>query len=534
MRHTWLILLATACTGTLTGPPKQEPEPEDPAECDVALTPGTPLRLLTRSEYNLTVRDLLGATGNPSRDFPKEPLAVGLDNDATLNRATPAHVERWLDAAEALAADAVTHRRDALLPCTGEHYSCAQQFIARTGLRAFRRPLTSAESATLNELFATVWQADGFDAAMELTLQSYLQAPQFLYRDEAPTGPGEVLTLYDYRLASRLSYFLWGSMPDNELLDAAANGVLNTPEGLTAQARRMLEDPKSADGLRRFFSVWLYLEGVEHSEKNTTVYPEYSPALAAAWRTSLLLFIDDVMAHEGTLPALLTSNALYVNSTMTGYGMQTPARGFVRSELDDGTRRGLLTQPGFLAFKALPDSSSPVRRGLFVLDKLLCQSIPPPPAVFTPPQPSVTATTRERFAAHSSDDGCYGCHRFIDPIGFTFEHYDGLGRWRDTENGKPVDSTGGVVLADDDVLLQPVSDIVELAGLLAQSPQVHACVAKDVYRFALGRGLTGADTCTVAKVSKRFVDSGGDFRELMLAIVQSDAFRTNSNAGGTP
>lgn len=531
-----MLLWLLACRPAQPTPPAPTPwEPSiDPASCEVVSAVGTPLRLLTRAEYNGTVRELLGATGDPAADFPREPLSHGLDNDATINRVTDAHLARYLDAAEALAHDAVTNRRATLLTCTGDDQPCGEQFVATQGLRAFRRPLRSDERATLNALFESARATDGFDTAMELTLQSMLQSPQFLYRDEAPIGTGDTVKLNGFQLASRLSYFLWATMPDGELLDAAATGALDTPEGLATQAQRMVDDPRSADGLLRFFSVWLYLDGIDTTEKSTAMYPSFTPGLGHAWRTSLELFIKDVLAHEGTLPALLDSPVVYTNDAMSMYGMSASGAAFVRNELDGTQRRGLLTQPGFLAFKGLPDSSSPVRRGIFVMDKLMCETPAPPPAAFTPPTPTTTATTRERFAAHSQSAGCKACHQFIDPIGFTFEHFDGMGAWRDTENGQPIDSSGGVVASRDGALAQPVADVNGLSALLAKSPMVHACVSKEVYRFALGRPLTEADACTLSRLGDDFYASGGDFRALMLAIVQTDAFRTNLNPEAAP
>lgn len=536
-----LLLLALVLVGCKPTEPLTPPDPDPtptPESCVPQVTMGTPLRLLTRAEYNLTVRDLLGATGKPAADFPREPLAHALDNDATLNQVTDSHISAYLDAAEFLAKDTLTNRRSQIIPCSGTDQACGELFIATTGLRAFRRPLNAEERANLNTLFATINSTEGFEGAVEVTLQSMLQSPQFLYRDEqmlAPV-PQPVVTLAGYELASRLSYFLWGSMPDEQLLQAAANGVLNTPEGLKMQAERMLADPRSNDGLMRFFSLWLYLDGVENTEKNPAVYPQYSPELAKAWRRSLELYVQDVLSHEGTLASLLTSNVLYTNDTMSMYGPQAPSSAFVRNEMPGTQRKGLLMQPGFLAFKAMPDGSSPVRRGIFVLDQLLCQPPPPPPAGanITPPQPSFSATTRARFAAHSQDPGCTGCHQFIDPVGFTFENYDGLGLWRDTENGQPIDSSGGVIASLDQTVVGSVNGIAELSAKLATSPRVHECVAKEFYRFALGRQLNQADTCTVTQLNDRFVKSGGSFRELMLAIVESSAFRSNANPEMTP
>lgn len=541
----FLVILATglvALSGCKKDPITPEPDPDpqpDPVECTPSVTMGTPLRLLARAEYDLTVRDLLGATNNPARDFPREPLAHNLDNDANINQVTDAHVAAYLDAAEALAGDTLTNRRSKIIPCNTSDIACGELFIATTGLRAFRRPLNAEERANLNTLFTTINAMEGFDGAVEVTLQTMLQSPQFLYRDEQALGPvpQPVVTLQGYELASRLSYFLWGTMPDDQLLEAAANGVLDTPEGLKAEAQRMLADARSTDGLMRFFSLWLYFDGIERTEKSLIAYPNFTPALASAWRTSVELYVKDVLSHEGTLPALLTSNVMYTNDAMSMYGPSAPSSAFVRNEMSGTQRKGLLAQPGFLAFKAMPDGSSPVRRGIFVLDQLLCQTPPPPPAGanIVPPIPSATQTTRQRFAAHTeSGSQCKGCHQFIDPIGFTFENYDGLGVWRDMENNQAIDARGGVIASDDPVVLGDVTGVAELSDKLAQSPRVHGCVAKEVYRFALGRQLTQADTCTATKLGDRFMKSGGNFRDLMLAIVESDAFRQNANPEMAP
>ena len=370
-----------------------------------------------------------------------------------------------------------------------------------------------------------------------MTLQVMLQSPQFLFRDEQALAvvPVPTVTLSGYELASRLSYFLWASTPDEELLNAAETGLLDTKEGLKAQAERLLASPRAIDGMLRFFSLWLSFGGVQNTEKDLNTYPQFSRELAVAWKTSLELYVRDVLEKQGTLTGLLSANVLFTNDTMSMYG---PASGasFVRNEMPGTKRAGLLVQPSFLAFKAMPDGSSPVRRGIFVLDQLLCEPPPPPPAgvAITPPPPSATATTRERFAGHSVDPQCHACHQFIDPAGFTFEHYDGMGQWRDTENDKPIDASGAIIASREGSLVGPLDDVNALAARLATSPRVHGCVSKEVYRFALGRALTEADECTTTQLADRFFKSGGSFKDLFLGIVESDAFRMNANPEMTP
>jgi hypothetical protein len=218
------------------------------------------------------------------------------------------------------------------------------------------------------------------------------------------------------------------------------------------------------------------------------------------------------------------------------YGVTAPSSAFVRSVVANGQRVGLMGQPGFLGYRSLPDGSSPIRRGIFVLDKLLCQPPPPPPANanIVPPVPSNALTTRERFTDHSKMSGCIECHTFIDPPGWTMENYDGLGRWRVKENGKDVDVKGGIVNARDTALVKSMTGLAELAPALAASGQVHKCVSDEIYRFAVGRNLTTADECGRDLISDRFLKSGGNFKDLMLAVVELKSFRSNVNPELTP
>lgn len=534
-----LALALVACKPAAQPPdPPVPPDPPDPAACSPKVTLGTPLRLLTRAEYNNTVRDLLGDTTGPAKDFPREPLAHLLDNDSSLYQVSPDGVSRYLEAAEALSVDVVAHRKASVVSCSTGDVACGRRFIQEFGRKAFRRPLTQDETASLNTLFETTLLASEFDLAVEATLQVMLQSPQFLFRDEQALAvvPVPTVTLSGYELATRLSYFLWATTPDAELLDAAATGALDTPEGLKAQAQRMLNDPRALDGMVRFFSLWLQFGGIETTEKDTGTYPQFTRPLAQAWKTSLELYVRDVLEKQGTLPGLLSSSVMFTNDQMNMYGPAAPSSSFVRNEMPGTQRAGLLVQPAFLAFKSMPDGSSPVRRGIFVLDQLLCEPPPPPPAgvAITPPPPSTSATTRERFKNHSTDPACYACHQFIDPVGFTFEHYDGMGLWRDTENGQAIDATGAIIASREGALVGPVADVNALAGKLATSPRVHACVSKEIYRFALGRQLTEADECTTTQLAQRFLESGGNFKDLFLAVVESQAFRTNANPEMTP
>jgi hypothetical protein len=408
-------------------------------------------------------------------------------------------------------------------------------------MRAFRRPLEPAEREALVGLFELGRTDVGFAEGIRLVIQAALQSPQFLYHLElglpAPDGE-DVVALGGYELASRLSYFLWDSMPDDELLTAAGDGGLDTPQALREQAERMLDDPRAGDAIASFHHQWLHLDGLAHLEKNAEAYPAFDPALRDAMAQETTRFADWVIrADDGRLETLLTASYSFVDGPLFAlYGIEAPADHdpSLPLALDPTQRAGLLTQPSVLATHAHADQSSPVHRGKLVRENVLCTPLaPPPPEVdVVPPPVDPNATTRERFDQHRSDPTCAGCHELIDPLGFGFEHYDGIGAWRDTDAGKPVDATGQVVATED--IDGAFDGAVELAQRLAQSEQVRTCVAEQWFGFAFGRPPAEADACSFDTMAVAFAESDHDIRELLLALVMTDAFRHVRVQEGSP
>jgi hypothetical protein len=506
--------------------------------CAPEAPPATPTRLLTREEYDNTVRDLLGDATRPARSFPAEPRILGFENNASAHKANPLLVAAYLEAAEDIAARALAEHREALVPCDPAQVSeaeCGRAFLDHLLPRAYRRPPGEAERERLEVFFEKVRATDGFDTAVEWTLQVILQSPQFLYRTEVgqPGTQEEGAVLDGYEVASRLSYFLWASMPDDALLAAAAAGELGTQEGVTRQARRLISDARATRAVQSFFRQWLHLDGMEKVEK--TELADDAP-VAKAWRGGIERFIETVWNSSGALSELLTRPAVHLDAaTAPLYGIPPPPPGEWKVVEATGERAGLLTQPGLMAYLAGPEDSSPILRGVFVRERLLCQLLPAPPAdiPIIPPDPDPNATTRERFAAHTANAACAGCHDLIDPVGFGFEQYDGLGRFRTTENGLPVDASGALTRVGDD-LRGTFNGAVELSQRLAASAEVQDCVATQVYRFALGRLEAKEDTCALAYVQAQFRESGGDLRELMVAVATSHAFLTRAAPASEP
>jgi hypothetical protein len=319
-------------------------------------------------------------------------------------------------------------------------------------------------------------------------------------------------------------------MPDEALFQDAQSGALADPKTLEAEARRMLADPRAADAVRAFHEQWLELEGLDTVSKDPAYYPSFDDSLRASMRTEAETFFERVVLEDGHLSTLLTAPFSYVNADMAAfYGVTAPSKAWSKVQLSSTQRAGLLTLPALLATHAKPNQSSPVYRGKFVREALLCQPLPPPPPDLTivPPDPDPSATTKQQFAQHSKDPACASCHQLMDPLGFGFEHYDGIGRYRTNDGNFPVDSTGEVLQTED--ADGPFDGAVELAQRLAESDQVRDCVARHWLRFALKRGEVG-DESSLTLAEKKFAESDYDIRELLVSIVLTHGFRYRRSA----
>ncbi|HEV8245867.1 MAG TPA: DUF1592 domain-containing protein, partial [Polyangiaceae bacterium] len=435
-----LAMCSVACEGTVVGPSgaamgSGSETPGAAATSAAAAcqssgpSPGpSPIRRLTKLEYDNTVQDLLGDTSQPAQKFTAEEVGLGFTNNADVQNVSDLLVEQYETAASELAASAVQDL-PSLLGCdpavTGED-DCVRQFLPEFGLRAYRRPLTSPELDRLFGFYQISKQSADFATGVRLTLQAVLQSPYFLYRVEsgASASPG-VTRVSGYELASRLSYLFWASLPDRALLEAAAAGSLDTADGVRQQAQRLAQDVLHQRSLSSFFDQWLDLDKLSKSEKDPTVFPNFTPGIKAAMRKETELFTSDVAFAGGTLQTLLTADYTFLNQELAAYyGLSGPSGDtFERASLDPARRAGLLSQGGLLAAYANVNQTSPVARGFFVRERLLCAPpAPPPPTVNAiPPTLDPDLTTRERFEQHRTDPSCAGCHALMDPIGFGFE-----------------------------------------------------------------------------------------------------------------
>lgn len=460
-----------------------------------------------------------------TRDLPPEtrPTHYSFDNHADAGRVTSVHVEEYLRAADALAAWAV---RDpgALLPCAIASPGCARRFVEVFGRRAFRRPLRPDELDRYAALITA--QPDLLDG-VQVALRVFLTSPNFLYRFElGEPQPDGTSRLTPYERASALSYLFWATMPDDALLQAAANGDLDTTEGLAAQAERLLRDPRAQDVMGVFALQWLGVEHITSVNKQAALFPDFDQELRAAMLDETRRFVNHVVFQgSGRFDELLTADYTFAQGRLAQlYGVNPDDQGRASWQ---GRRAGFLGHGSVLGSYAHSDQTSPIKRGVFVRERLLCQQFGAPPAnAGGVPDVDPNATTRERFAQHSSDPACRDCHQYIDDLGFGFERFDPIGQWRDTENGRPVDALGNMndlegLGANTDA---PFDDLAQLGAILASGQRAQTCFATQVHRFATGRLEEPADACALERVQRAFLQSGGDIRALWVALVTTPEF----------
>ncbi len=509
-------------------------------DCSAPRDVGTKvMHRLNRLEYNNTVADLLGDTTRPANDFPADGIALLFDNNADTLGLSSVLFERYEAAAEKLAANALASAspvRAKILSCSPASIgadACQKQILEAFARRAWRRPVTSDEVARLQAVAnVAVGQGDSFEAGIQLALKAALLSPHFLYRVELDPDPASTAPhpLADFELASRLSYFLWSSMPDDALFAAAAAGGLNERAELESQVQRMLADPKAKNLVDAFYGRWLGLAAVDEFVADAAIFPSFDAALKAAMVQETKLVFDDFMKNGRAFTDMMDADFTFVNGRLAShYGIQgVSGAGFQKVQARSNHRGGLLTMASVLTLTSLPSRTSPVRRGAFVLGAMMCSEPPPaPPDVPTLPEPSTGETLRERMEAHRSNPQCAGCHAAMDPIGFGMENFDAVGAHRTTENGTPIDSSGK--LPDG----SSFNGAIELAGVLKQNPRMEACVSQHLYSYALGRVATQADVTTL-DCALRAPNADKSWPGLILTIATSEPFRMRRPSGGQP
>jgi Protein of unknown function (DUF1592)/Protein of unknown function (DUF1588)/Protein of unknown function (DUF1595)/Protein of unknown function (DUF1587)/Protein of unknown function (DUF1585) len=488
---------------------------------------------LSHVQWENTVRDVLGLPALPglAAGFSKDAIDSFSNNGEALSVSDQLRLDYEAAAravAERVARDPVALAK--LIPSNApsDVAGRARALILEVGRRAHRRPLEETEA---NEYFALFQKASTIDPAMdpfvsgvELVLEAMLQSPHFLYRTELATGNARV-RLDGYEIAAKLSYVLANTMPDDALFDAAASGALGTITGVSSQTDRLLT--ALGDGPARPFHAELFaLDDYAQIQKDTQIVPEWNAELAASMRQEADLFLGEVFKSSRSLTDLLTAPFTFVDARLAPlYGVVAPAGGgFERVELPGDKRAGFLTRLGFLATFASSHDPDIIHRGVFINERLLCVQLPPPATTVFPPPPMGLATNRERIEAITGKGTCgEACHgRWMNPAGIAFEHYDVLGRYRDVDNGQPVNSADTYPFSDG---AQSYDDAIGFSRALAESIDTHRCYAQNWFTYLQTRSLRDGDAPLVAwlaDASRR----GLSVKELVMAVVTNDSFLT--------
>ncbi len=532
-RWAWLLGLA-ACGGDDGAAPISEVgAPRAPAP---AVQAGTPtLRRLTTTQYQATLVDLFGPTLIvPTALEPDVPVDGMVSIGAAVAGLSARGVEQYEDAAWDVAAQLVDPSvAERVYSCRGAGVvdeACAREIVSGFGQRVYRRPLTPAEVDALVAVAASAGETFGsFDVGIQYAVGAMLQSPAFLYRVELgepdPDAPG-ARRYTSWEMASRLSYLLWQTMPDDALLDAAASGAVVTEAGLAEAVDRLLADPRARTGVRALFQDILQLgDDLDAVSKDPFVYNAWSVDLIASAREQTLREIEAlVVDDDADWRSLLISQRTFVDRRLAAlYGVEAPViDGFGEVELPAaGGRRGLLGHASFLLLKSHATTTSVTRRGLYIQERLLCTDLPDPPAGLNTaiPEPSEDAPTmRDRVEVHLTVPECAACHELMDPLGLGLETFDGVGQWRTTENGVTIDASGALAGV-------PFADAWSLAQVVHDNPALSPCLALHIFEAATGRVPSAGEEEWMAWHTDGFADEGHRVRWLLRDLLLSPAFR---------
>ncbi|MDD9969635.1 MAG: DUF1592 domain-containing protein [Myxococcales bacterium] len=500
----------------------------------------TPLRRLTQTQYQKTVEDLFSGYGiavgsKVGDDVPDDGLAGPFPSNAAVV-VSEQHVRAYQTSAEALVptVTAEANLPKLLTACSpaSEDARCAEAFVSDFARKAFRRPLDSDQQ----EALMLVYQAGaetGFQDGIALVVEAVLQSPEFLYHVETKVPKPMAATELDANeLAARTSYFLWNSLPDAELTRAARAGELSDDGLLRAQAQRMLSDPKGERTIRLFTHHWLALRHAATTDLHRDEFPGYTgPSYNDAAIEETHVFMQHMLrgAGEGTLEALFTASFGFPTPELAAVYGSEPSDGASPVELPPGERAGLLTQAGFLLAHSDPEfKTSAIRRGTTVANNFLCFAFSLPDNIeidLNIPDGEPGQTARDRLEQHTAEPACQGCHGTFNPIGFTFDRFDAIGKIRDTDPHGNRLRDDAVLAIGDSAVDGPTMGPLDLGQKIASSDRGKSCMVRQMYRHALRRLDSADDTCALVEVAQRFAASDFDVTELMLEIVTSDGFR---------
>jgi mono/diheme cytochrome c family protein len=489
---------------------------------------------LNRTEYNNTIRDLFGVDTKPADKFPVDGGGGGgFDNNADTLFVPPILMEKYLEAAievlETAKPDRLLVSRPGFLSSSR---GAARKIIAHFGFRAFRRPVSKEEIEPCLRLYDEARErGDSFEAAVKFALRGLLVSPRFLFRIEQEQPSAEPYLISEYELASRLSYFLWSSMPDEELFRLAAKKRLRAPGVLDAQVRRMIADPRAKTFADNFAGQWLHVRDLKTTaQPDRRRYPTFTPDLRDAMHDEVIAFFHALLRDDRSLLEILDADYTFANEALAKhYGIEgVTGEALQRVSLRDTNRGGVLAMGAVLTLTSYPLRTSPVLRGKWILEEILGTPPPPPPPLIKslPPddRPREGLSFRQRLEKHREDPNCAACHKRMDPLGFGLENFDAIGRWRTEVSGQAVDSNGELSTGE---TFQGPAGLKRI--LLAKKDLFLKNLTEKMLAYALGRGLEYYDTPTVRRIAKRVAEDNYHSHTLITEVVKSYPFQYRRN-----
>ncbi len=491
------------------------------------------IRRLNRAEYDNTIRDLVGVDSRPAKDFPADDVGNGFDNIGDVLTIPSLLMEKYLTAAEKVIEEAFRkpESRKILMPKQPGDKGATPHNLKQFASRAWRRPATDDEVKRLVRLVERVReQGDESIVGMKLAFQAILVSPHFLFRVELDRHGEKTGPLNDYELASRLSYFLWSSMPDEELSRLAGQNKLHESATLEAQVKRMLDDKKAVALARNFAFQWLNLRNLTGLSPDPKRFPTFTPTLRSAMLRETEEFFLHVLRQDRPLTDFLDGDYTFVNEELAKFYGIADIKGtdFQKVSLKGSPRGGILTHASVLAVTSNPTRTSPVKRGKWILENILGTPPPPPPENVDElkEEGELKGTMRQQLEQHRANPTCAGCHARMDPLGFGFENFSAIGAWRTTEGKHKIDASG--VLPDGKKFDGPA----ELRTILVEKKDVFAkTLTEKVMTYAIGRGTERTDRCFVEEVTANVAKNDYRFRHLILEIVKSDPFLKRRSKG---
>jgi hypothetical protein len=546
----WCLPALFACTGVVSHDGRSGPVgasddppgsgsdagPVKPADGQTQeVDPGSKgLHRLNSAEYNNSVHDVLGSSLALANGNWANEENLGFDNIASVMRVDEKQYSKYFEAAGQIADDVFQNPdlKARIVTCDAEDdVECVTGIVGSVGLRIFRRPLSDDEIGTYSSVyFAARELGEDHDGSLEHVLRALLSSAEFLYRIETDPDPESMQAhrLDPYQLASRLSYFLWSSAPDEALLDAAKENALESSEGLRNETLRLLADEKSERWVRNFSGQWLGARKVAAHGVNSAVYPEWTPTLAAAMAEEVYEYFGEFLRSERSFMEFLTADVNFVDEELAAlYGMEPPPNdAWARVEDADDARKGFFGLGAFLSMSSYEYRTAPTLRGRWILINLLCTPPQDPPGGIPPldsdpgSSDASEGNVRERLEKHREDPTCARCHAALDPYGIALENFDGIGKYRDEyRSGDPVDASTVTITGESFTGLDGLAEVV------AQKPQFTTCIASKVFTYGLGRDIGAIDEPVLKAIHDRWTAETPTLTALLDATVQSDSFR---------